>query len=637
MISRDVRVDRSSLHRFLAAGLLSLGLVACDSSEPPGEPLDLLLITLDTARADRFAHAGGAAGITPRIDALAEEGVGFSNAISPVPLTLPAHATLMTGRQPPSHTVRDNGTYRLPASETTLAELLEQAGYTTGAFVGATVLDRRYGLDQGFSTYDAEIRDSRDLPILDYPERSAEAVAAAAERWLEAREGGPLFAWVHLYDPHTPYRPPEPELSTHESAYDGEVAYADRVVGRLVDRWEERRGKERTLVVVTSDHGEGLGEHGEPNHGILLHDATLRVPLVIRHPGLRLDRSVSAPVHLADILPTVLGLLDLDAPEGVQGRDLGPLLRGGVLGWSPASGYAESLYAQQHHGFAPLLALRQGGWKIVRGVSDELFDLTTDPEELQNLADSRPQRTVALASGLESLLADLGVGEAEPLALDEKTRQALASLGYVWSSVPVGGEAVRRDPREALATMHRMAQADRRLLRGDVEGAVAEYRAVIDAEPQGLDGPVRLAQILIDQERGREAAEVLAQAVARTPQHLFLYYKLGQTLRGLGSVRESLNVFDAGLARDPAARELRDGRWSCLELLGRREELLAEAQLAVAADPGDGMARYARALACCEAQGTRAYREALERELAELPGDPVIREALDRLADTGAR
>jgi arylsulfatase A-like enzyme len=621
-------VDGRAVILSLVAVLASLGAPACNRSEPPPKPRDVLLITIDTARADRFSHIGEAGPGTPRIDALADEGAGFSNAISPVPLTLPAHASLLTGRQPPSHTVRDNGAYRLPEIETTLAEVLAEAGFVTGAFVGAEVLDARYGLDQGFATYDDEIAGPGTSPFLYYPERTGEEVVAAATRWLDAQADAPVFAWVHLFDPHTPYRPPEPERSRYSSPYDGEIAYVDRVVGQLLDGWERRRGLARTLVVVTSDHGEALGEHGEKTHGVLVHDATLLVPLVIRAPGLHVTDTIAQPVHLIDVMPTMLSLLGLDEPAGVQGRDLGPLLRGGSVAWARPSGYAESLYARLHHGCAPLRALREDGWKVVHGLTHELYDLSSDPEEMRDLAATEAERSAELAVALEDLATDLEGGDPERLALDDETRRALESLGYVWSASPEAAEtSALRDPREALRSMGRMAEADRRYLRGDVAGAIAGYRDVIEIEPASVDARVRLAQVLLAEKLGNEAVELFAEAVAIAPHEPYLHRKLGNTLETLGRYEESLAAYDFGLERHPEERDLRDGRWRCLNRLRRLDLLLVETQRAIALDPSDGMARYARAIACC-GQPVEAYIAALERELAELPGDPILEAAL---------
>jgi choline-sulfatase len=610
------------------AGAAGCGRSSPPPAEAPPPPNDVLLITIDTARADRFSYTGAPGPGTPRIDALAREGAGFVEAISPAPLTKPAHASLMTGRLPPSHTVRDNGAYRLPESETTLAEVLRNAGFTTGAFVGSQVLDARYGFNQGFTTYDDKIPVSGDSAVLSYAERRGEDVAAAAERWLGAQSGGRLFAWVHLFDPHAPYRPPEPERSRYPSAYDGEIAYVDRVVGSLLDAWQARRGLDRTLVVITADHGEALGEHDEATHGVLVHDATLRVPLVIRAPGVRLPRPIGAPVSLIDVLPTILGLLHLARPAGVQGRDLTPLMRGESLAWSRESGYSESLYAEIHHGCAPLRALREGGFKLVRGSVNELYDLARDPHELRDVAAAEPARTRDLGEALERLTADLHASTAEAAPLDDEARRALESLGYSWipGAGPTPGRG--RDPREALRSMKTMAEADRSFARGDVSGAVASYREILTVEPTSVDARVRLAQVLVTQGRYPEAAHLLAAAAAIAPKEPELRRRLGDALFAMKRYREALQSYDIGLALHPAGHDLRDARWRVLNQIGRHDEILAEAERAVAADPSDGMARYARALACCGRGSDEAYVAALKRELAQLPGDPNLQAAL---------
>jgi len=588
-------------------------------------------VTIDTARADRFSYLGAREPGTPRIDALARRGVGFTQAITPVPLTLPAHASLMTGRLPPSHTVRDNGFHRLPDAEVTLAEVLGKAGLTTGAFLGSEVLDARYGLDQGFGTYDARFGSAGPAGLLYYPERPAGEVVGAALAWLKTAGERPVFVWVHLFDPHAPYRPPEPERSRHASAYDGEIAYVDRAIGELLDGWAALRGPDRTLVIVTADHGEALGEHGEKTHGVLVHDATLRVPLVIAAPGLGGRGNVEAPVSLIDVMPTVCGLMGIAPPPGIEGRDLSPLLRRQKLPWSQPSGYAESLYAFFHHGCAPLLALREGGFKLVHGVVDEVFDLRADPGERDDLASKQPEKAASMAKTLRALTSRYEDAQAESVLPDEETRRALASLGYA-ASAP-SPSAARRDPREALRSLAAMADADREALEGDLPAAIEGYRSVIAAEPTSVDARVRVAQLLIAAHREREAVRPLAEAVAIDPDDPYLHRKLGNTLETIGSFHEALAVYDSGLARHPGDRDLRTGRWSCLDRLGKSSLMLEEAGRAIVANPGDGAARLARAIACCGRGTDREYLTALERELAELPGDPILTGAWKQVKD----
>jgi len=621
-------VMRLRFSKIVATALAAALVVPATAAPPPPAAKDVLLITIDTARADRFSYIAPGGPGTPRIDALAREGVGFTGAITPVPLTKPAHASLMTGRLPPSHSVRDNGSYRLPDSETTLAEVLRSAGYATAAFVGAQVLDARYGFNQGFQTYDDRMPASGDAAFLNYAERRGEDVAAAALRWLEGARSAKVFVWVHLFDPHAPYRPPEPERSRFASGYDGEIAYVDRVVGMLLDRWKALRGLDRLLVVVTADHGEALGEHDEATHGVLVHDATIRVPLVIRCPGLRLDKPVAAPVSLIDVFPTILGLLELPRPAGVEGRDLTPLLRGGTVVWSRRSGYVESLYAQIHHGCTPLVGLRENGFKLVRGAADALYALSGDPKELVDAAGAQPERARAMGTALDALLADLREGSAEAAPLDDRARRALESLGYSWSPPAQADAGKPRDPREALRSMKAMADADRRALSGDVAGASEGYRRVIADEPGSVDARVRLAQILLTAGRNAEAAKLLAAAVAIAPKEPELYRRYGDALAAAGRFDDALSAYDSGLALHPAGHEVRDARWHLIQSLDRHDQLLAEAERAIAADPSDGTARQARALACCGRGPVERYIAALEKELAQLPGDPTLLAAL---------
>jgi tetratricopeptide (TPR) repeat protein len=321
------------------------------------------------------------------------------------------------------------------------------------------------------------------------------------------------------------------------------------------------------------------------------------------------------------VLPTVLGLLGLPVPDGVHGRDLGPALRGESVSWTPAAGYAESLYAQRHHGAAPLVALREQRWKLVRGVADELYDLHADAGELRDVAPVERARTDHLAADLDALLAAMEPGETELVTLDEESRRALQSLGYSWGGS--SGNGAPRDPREALVSMRLMADADRAFLAGDVDRAVAGYRQVLDSEPHSVDARVRLAELLLAAARGAEAVGLLAEAVVAAPHEPVLHHKLGYTLEKLGRCEEGLAAYDAGLSRHPAARELRDGRWRCLNQLQRLDEMLGEAESAIALDPTDGMARFARAVAW-------------ERELADLPGNPILEAALAAVPVAGA-
>ena len=419
---------------------------------PAPSSLSIVLITLDTLRADRLGCYGFPGNSTPNLDALAKEGVLFEQATSTVPLTLPSHASILTGLLPPHHGVRDNGGVPLPDSRTTLAERFQKAGYATGGFVGSWVLERRFGVAQGFERYS-------DRFGADELQKRGDAVMEDALAWIDEVRAQRFFAWVHLFDPHLPYDPPEPFRSRFGTdRYQGEVAFTDELVGRIVSRLRERGLLERTLVVVTADHGESLGEHGEANHGFFVYDATVAVPLIVRTPwGLRGKRRTQ--VSLVDVFPTVLDLAGLPAEPGIDGQSLVPALLdpGRDLGHVA---YSESLYPRFHYGWHELRALRDGAWKLVDAPRVELYDLARDPGEKENLARAKARTAEEMRVALRRKVpADDPAAAAARPALDPETQQRLAALGYV-------GSAVATDPEDGA----RRSQGQDRSLREDHRG-----------------------------------------------------------------------------------------------------------------------------------------------------------------------
>ena len=436
--------------RIWAALLGCLSLAGCGRERPP----DVLLVTLDTTRTDALGCYGGALAHTPHLDALARGGARFAQAISPTPYTGPAHASLLTGLYPPRHGLRDFLHQSMDGGVPTLADLLRVRGYRTGAFLSSYVLDRRFGLARGFEVYSCDFwRRHADgaAPriVLGTPEfeRRGAATVDEALAWLDrtGKDERPIFAWVHLYDPHLPYAPEPPfappqdaadPLTAARARYYGEVSYADAQVGRLL-AWLRDTGREdRTIVVVTADHGELLGEHGRTlgTHSTHLVEATVHVPLIVRAPGLP-ARVVPEQVRLVDVFPTVLDLLRVAVPEGLDGRSLAPLLRGEALASTPA--YSETLY-ERFPEVAPagaeLVSLREGAFKLLRSpVRRELYDLDTDPDELSDVGAAHPD----LVAGLERALRrvrELPQAPDAPLALEGEERERhlerLRSLGY---------------------------------------------------------------------------------------------------------------------------------------------------------------------------------------------------------------
>ncbi len=364
------------------------GPVAEAGTPVPEGPVNVLLITLDTTRADRLGAYGCAQARTPAMDALAAAGVRFARAQSPVPLTLPAHASIMTGAYPTFHGLRNNGSYFLPPQAETLAEILKSRGYRTAAFVSSFVLDSRFGLDQGFDIYSDRMETGGGMKDLQ-SERPAGEVFADFDVWLTSAGGGaPFFCWLHFYDPHLPYSPPEPFKSDAAlPPYDGEIANVDLNVGRAVERLRGLGLYDNTLIIVAGDHGEAFGEHGESGHGIFCYQETLAVPLLMRLPGKRPRSAViDDMVDLVDILPTTLDAVGAQAPPYVQGISLLPLISG--KRGPEREFYFESLYAQEDMGGAPLTGLLAGGWKFIDLPRAECYDLEADPGEKNNLLSS---------------------------------------------------------------------------------------------------------------------------------------------------------------------------------------------------------------------------------------------------------
>lgn len=453
----------------------------------PGAAADwnLLLITLDTTRADRLGCYGYAAAKTPNLDKLAAGGVRFGDAVATVPVTLPSHASIMTGDYPPTHGVRDNGTYRLIDNEMTLAERLKQGGYATAAFVAAFVLEKRYGLSQGFDTFDDQVRTAAGEAT--NPQRPANVVVDAALEWLRsqraARSDQPVFMWVHLYDPHTPYDPPEPFKSQFAQPYDGEIAFMDQEIGRLLAQYAALAPMERTVVAVVGDHGEGLGDHSERGHSLLIYDSVMRVPLVLRAPGIMPAGRVvdDRVVSTVDLAPTLLELLGLD-PEPCDGVSL---LREDAP--PDRAVYMETLYPALNHGWSGLHAARRHTDKYIEAPTPEYYDLANDPGELTNLHGARAAEADALAARLDEMLAAYeaaGVKSAAARVVpDAAAMSKLHALGYVGGSAPPVA-ATPLDPKDMVLRWQQLLGDIVQLVQsGDFSAAIPRLREALDMTP----------------------------------------------------------------------------------------------------------------------------------------------------------
>ena len=540
-----------------AAALWALaGLFPLSAPASPPERLNVLLITIDTLRADRLGAYGWAEAQTPNIDRLAAGGVKFANAYSHVPLTLPSHVSLLTGLLPVSHGVRDNG-FRLPGTASTLAGLLKKAGYRTAAFVGAFPLDSRFGLDRDFDVYDDLYGSRNEVRDLSFIERRAGDVNDKALAWLEGHQEGPFFVWVHYFDPHAPYDPPPPFRDRFRGReYDGEIAYTDAEVGRLIDALGRWGLADRTIVVLTADHGESLGEHQEATHGIFIYDATLHVPLIFRNKRLWLKpKAVAGPVGLVDVAPTILDLLGLPPGRGMQGESLRIRISGRNDGASPPC-YIESVAAMMDRQWAPLQGLRTEAWKYIQAPQPELYDLRNDPRETTNLIDRNPDEARRLSEALEKLVrsASPSPEAATKSALDGETRAKLASLGYITGRA-APSDKPRPDPKTMIAVDNLFNEALISSESGRLDEAGRLYREVLRKQPDFILAYEYAAYNFYKMERMKEAVQLLEKALALNLETPSLVARLGLYKQEAGEVEESIGILEKAVALDPSQAE----------------------------------------------------------------------------------
>jgi len=570
----------------LAAGLAGAFLLKGRTTLSPGalRGYNLLLVTIDTLRADRLGCYGSPLGLTPFLDRLAAEGVRFENALAHVPLTLPSHTSIMTGRFPTRHGVHDNGTFRVSASEPTLAATLKTAGYRTGAFVSAFVLDARFGLNRGFDVYDDFYGEKRAADPFGVVERKAELTVAPAERWIESGGSTPWFAWVHLWDPHLPYEAPPDFAARHsEDPYGAEVAYVDATLGGFLERLRRSGALARTLVVVTGDHGESLGEHGEKSHGTFAYNVTLRVPWILWAEHAVPKRVFSPLVRHVDLSPSVLDLLGVAPPSGMDGQTLRPFLAG-EKDYDPPPSYFEALNTHLTRNWAPLHGVVAHGMKLIDLPLAELYDLAADPHEKENLYDEQARTARSLQTELESLRR--GATETAPAAPDRETLERLRALGYV--SAPTSARKTEYqasdDPKRRidLSNLYDDAAA---LVSRDPEKAVAILRELVQKEPDSSQAYQELASVLRRSRRLPEAIRVLESAVARGLQDVSLLGLLGSYLLEAGDVKRVAPLMEGLVRRDPTYAEGRNALGVAYSRMGRFEDARREYQALLDLDP----------------------------------------------------
>ncbi len=490
------------------------------------EDFNYLIITVDTLRADRIGCYGFSGVQTPTMDMWASKGIKFEKCIAQTPLTLPSHASLMTGTHPLFHGVRDNGGFLVPQELTTLAEAMKQYNYKTSAFVASYVLDSKWGLNQGFDHYFDKFDLSKYKSIsLGNIQRRGDEVVKEVIPWLEKNRQHKFFTWVHLYDPHTPYDPPSPYREMYpKRPYVGEIAYTDSLLGELWQYLKDNGLTEKTILIFASDHGESLGEHQESAHGFFIYQEGVHVPLILVTPFEELQGlSRSAVVSLVDIMPTVLDLAHIPVPAQVQGKSLLSFF------FKKDSekeyfAYSETYYPRFHYGWSELKAYQNSQHKMIVAPELELYDLSLDPQEMNNLAESQPSMTRELFSLINEFMekTERGAFEMDYSHMDEETRQKLAALGYIGTFTKASMEGRRLgDPKDKIVIFNQLSEARELGLQGEFERASEMIQAIIVEDPDVIDAHFALGNLYFNEGQFENALETFQRALERKPNDSF--------------------------------------------------------------------------------------------------------------------
>ncbi len=565
------------------------------------KPRNVILITIDTLRVDRVGH-----GLTPSIDALAARGVRFTHARAVVPLTLPSHTVIMTGALPSKTGVRINGTSGLTPGHPTIARVLKDAGYRTGAFVGAYVLDRRFGLADGFDVYDDRVQRDPSGAIALEAQRRGDAVVDASLQWLTASNQTPFFIWIHLYDPHAPYEPPPDYLARAKNVpYDGEVAFADAQVGRVLD-WLKSSGQEnQTAVVVAGDHGEGLGDHGEATHGMLLYDSTLRVPLVMAGPSLAAGTR-DEPVSLANLAATLIGWAGVPVARGMQPPSLLSADKAGEV-------VAETEYPRSA-GWHALTALADDRWKLIVSSERELYDLASDPGETRNVAAWK----TSVADAMSNALGAVAQPGPSSTSVPPDAAERLRALGYVSGGpqTPVSEKAP--NPAKHIAAWNTFEKELGRLTAGDARRALPGLAALARSSPDSPLFQSTYARALKGTGRVQDALVIYRKLVARWPGDASLYHDLAVAAEAAGQPKEAARAEQAALALEPSNPAAANGLGLIHVEAGRTADAIKAFEQAVTGDPSNAVfwtnLGNARRDAGDTAGAEQAYRTALDRD-----------------------
>ena len=619
----------------------------CAAAQTPAKPpLNVVLITIDTLRADHVGCYGYKQIKTPNIDGLAADGMRFESAFAVVPVTLPSHSSMLTGTYPMLSGMHDFSGNKLSPLQPTLASVLKQAGYQTGAVIGAAVLDSRFGLNQGFDFYYDHFDFSRlDETNLDEMERPGNVVADVALDWLAKNSQKKFFLWMHLYDPHFPYHPPEPYSREYAAQpYDGEIAFADEQVGRLLRFLKEKGIYQNTVIVLCGDHGESLGEHGEKTHGFFIYNATMHVPLIIRLPESRLPekaaRTVADPVSLVDLMPTVLGAVGLEIPSQVQGHNLLPELRGDRTDQLNRDRvlYGETFMPRIHFNWSELRGSENTKYHFIDAPRPELYDLSKDPGEVHNLFTEKKAVAEEMRAKLVSLIRDYSAGKemAEKTGLDPALMERLKALGYAGfsgggdptSNDPTISSRNLPDPKDRVVTYELISDAIADSQHGRYQESIEKLKSVIKTEPNSV--PAHYLQGL-DYYRLKmfaEAVDELQKTVQLSPDYALAFFNLGMAQAHAGQIDAAIATLQRTLQLDATNFEAAYNLG--VAFIQKRQLEPAAAALRQSVTIYPEFARGHRALG-----ETLLYLDKLDDAIAELrravelaPQEPIMHESL---------
>ncbi len=609
-----------------ARALLTLALVAsstgCHSAHQAGQRARVVvLISIDTLRADHLRLYGGAVA-TPHIEALAADGIVYRAAFSHSPQTLPSHASLLTGLLPFEHGARDNVGFTLNRDIVSLAERVRRAGYATGAAVSSYILRKETGLDRGFDEYDAafDAPTGPEVTIGQVQRPGADTITRAND-WIAGHDRGPLFFFLHLYEPHTPYTPPPPYREQYSHPYDGEIAYADSLVGRAIQLLRSRGLYDQALMVLTSDHGEGLGDHDEQEHGIFLYQGVAHVPLVIKWPDqARAGTRVAAAVQLIDVAPTIAALTGAQPDRAWRGASLvddpdKPDARARSI-------YSESMYPRYHFGWSELYALTDGRFRYIQAPRDELYDLERDAAESNNLAAARRQTRDAMHAALAAFVQPAPA--AKPQAVAAEDLEKFQALGYIGMTVQPAAAVSQSlpDPKEKIAIFRTYRQAIQFARDGRFDEAIAAYKRILADNPQMVDVWERLVTVLQRTSRGEEALLVMRRIISLAPDNAAAHLRLGRALARKRQYDQAEAEARAAMDREPAQAN---------ELLARiayergsRDAAASYAQAAIARDAGLAMPFYIQGLVRYERGEYAAALPLFEQAAAKVAARPGL-------------